>query len=73
MNNAEEAIYLNWKENRLVPDLSKDAESFFKRSFQWREDFITCYMRLAHSSLVALSPVNYTVESRNLLKPLGVQ
>lgn len=33
MNNAEQAIYLNWKEERLVPDLSKDAESFFKRSF----------------------------------------
>jgi hypothetical protein len=28
------------------PDLSKDAESFFKRSFQWREDFTECYMRI---------------------------
>jgi len=46
MNNAEQAIYLNWKEERLVPDLSKDAESFFKRLFQWQEDFTECYMRI---------------------------
>ena len=47
MYNAEESmIYLNWKKGRQVPDLPQEAEPFFIRSLEWRNDFTACYMRI---------------------------